>query len=78
MNPQVVSEVWGLASAVEAQLILSSPGTLGLEVPALAQTERPNATIDSVFADAGGLQRLNTMRNRIIDNVKTQLGGTTK
>lgn len=78
MNPQVVSEVWGLASAVEAQLILSSPGTLGLEVPALPQTERPNATIDSVFADAGGLQRLNTMRNRIIDNVKTQLGGITK
>jgi hypothetical protein len=77
MDPAAVSAAFGLASVLEAQTVLGmTPGTLGIEVPAVAQTPRDNATLDSVVADVGGLQRLNNARTRIIENVMVKLGGT--
>jgi hypothetical protein len=69
MDPQSVSEVWGLASAVEAQAILGgNPGTLGAVVAAPPETARPNETLDQVAADGAALQRLGIARDRLVNN----------
>jgi hypothetical protein len=76
MDPQVLSEIWGLASAVEAQAILGGdPATLGAPVPALPQTPRPNTTLEEVAADTASLNRLAQARNRIIENATIRLQG---
>jgi hypothetical protein len=76
MDPAVVSTAFGLASVIEAQTMLGMiPGTLGVEVPAVAQTSRPaTITLDAVMADTAGLDRLSSARNRIIENTKVRLG----
>lgn len=79
MDPQTVSEVWGLASAVEAQAILGgNPGTLGTVVAAPPQTARPNVTLDQVAADTTSLQRLGVARDRLVTNaiVRTTISPT--
>jgi hypothetical protein len=75
-DPAAVSTAFRLASVIEAQTMLGMiPGTLGVEVPAVAQTPRPPAvTLDAVMADTAGLDRLSTARNRIIENTKVRLG----
>jgi len=74
MDPQVLSRVWELASAVEAQAILGGdPATLGATVPARPQTARPNTTLDQVAADTASLNRLTQARNRIIANATITL-----
>jgi hypothetical protein len=78
MDPQSLSEVWGLASAVEAQAILGgNPGTLGAAVPPVAQTPRPNVSLDDVAADASSLQRLGTARDRLIGNAVVRISTPT-
>jgi hypothetical protein len=74
MDPQVLSETWGLASAVEAQAILGGdPATLGAVIPAQPQTARPNTTVAEVAADAASLDRLTVARNRILSNAAIAL-----
>ena len=69
MDPQTVSDVWGLAWAVEAQAILGgNPGTLGAVVADPPQTARPNVTLDQVAADTASLNRLGVARDRILNN----------
>jgi hypothetical protein len=80
MDPQVLSEVWGLASALEAQTILGGdPATLGAIVAEQPQTPRPNTTVDEVAADTDALNRLSQARTRLITNASvtlaTQNGG---
>jgi hypothetical protein len=75
-NPAVLQATWGLSTPAEAQEILGGdPGTLGVAVSAAAQTARPNATIDTVAADATAAARLSAARTQILANVKTRLGG---
>jgi hypothetical protein len=76
MDPAAVSTAFGLASVIEAQTMLGMiPGTLGVEVPAVAQTSRPaTITLDAVMSDTAGLDRLSSARNRIIENTKVKLG----
>jgi hypothetical protein len=74
MDPQVLSEIWGLASVAEAQAILGGDSaTLGATVPAQPQTARPNTTLDQVAADTASLNRLTQARNRIIANATIAL-----
>jgi hypothetical protein len=78
MDPKTLSEVWGLASAVEAHAILGGdPGTLGAVVTAPPQTARPNVTLDDVAVDAASLGRLGTARDRLVGNaiVRTNVTG---
>ena len=78
MDPQVLSQVWGLASAIEAKAILGGdPATLGATVPAQPQTARPNTTLDQVAADNASLNRLTQARDHIIANatITLQTGG---
>jgi hypothetical protein len=74
MDPQILSEIWGLASAVEAQAILGGdPATLGATVPAQPQTPRANTTLEAVAADQASLDRLSQARNRILNNATVAL-----
>ena len=69
MDPQVLTEVWNLASTTEAQILLgSSPSTLGAVVADIPQTVRTNTTLEQTAADTGSLDRLAHARNRIIAN----------
>ncbi|HVT98375.1 MAG TPA: hypothetical protein VHE33_12790 [Acidobacteriaceae bacterium] len=69
MDPQVLSEVWSLASTAEAQILLGSdPSTLGATVAEAPQTVRSNTTLEQVAADTGSLSRLSQARNRILTN----------
>jgi hypothetical protein len=74
MDPQVLSEIWGLASALEAQAILGGdPATLGAVVAEQPQTARPDTTLDTVAADTASLNRLTQARNRILSNATVTL-----
>jgi len=74
MDPQVLKEIWGLASVVEAQAILGGDAaTLGATVPAPAVTPRPGTTLEAVEADTASLNRLAQPRGRIIDNATVAL-----
>ena len=80
MDPQVLSEVWSLASTVEAQALLGGvPSTLGAPVAEVPQTPRANTTVQEVAADTSSLDRLAQARNRIVANasvvVKNNTGG---
>jgi hypothetical protein len=76
MEPEVLAEVWGLASAIEAQAILGGdPGTLGVEPAPPPATKRPDATLDQVLADKAALQNLSRARDRLTENIKIKLGG---
>jgi hypothetical protein len=75
MDAKSVAEVWGLASVLEAQAILGQvPATLGLEAPALPQTQRPNVTLDAVKADTASLNRITGARDRAILSAKIHSG----
>jgi hypothetical protein len=76
MDPKAVSEVWGLASLLEAQTILGAQaGALGQEVAERPQTPRANTTLEQVVADAGAAGQLKLMRDRMTANTKIMLGG---
>lgn len=76
MNPAELQQAWKLSSAAEAVSILGGdPGTLGAQVTAPPQTERPNTSIDAVAADTAGLNRLGGFRAQILDNAATTLKG---
>jgi hypothetical protein len=74
MDPQVLTEIWGLSSVGEAQAILGgNPATLGATVPPQPQTARPNTTLEQVAANTASLKRLTQARNRIINNATIAL-----
>ena len=76
MDAKAVSEVWGLASLLEAQTILGGvPGGLGLEIPEPVQTVRANTTLEAVMADEAASSQLKLMRDRMDANTKIILGG---
>ncbi len=76
LNPEAVQQAWGLASIDEARQILGGDaGTLGAAVAPAPATDRPDATIDQVAADAAGLQLLASARERLIANTAQKLGG---
>ena len=80
MDPQVLSEVWNLASTVEAHALLGGvPSTLGATVVEVPQTPRANTTVQEVAADTTSLDRLAQARNRIVTNaavvVQNNAGG---
>ena len=76
MNPAMLQQAWNLPTQDHAVAILGGdPGTLGAQVTAPAQTERPNTTIDEVAKDSAGLARLSGFRAQVMDNVTTKLGG---
>jgi hypothetical protein len=68
MDPQVLTEVWNLASTEEAQSLLGGASTFGTPVAAVPQTERVNTTLEQVSADTASLDRLSQARSRIIGN----------
>jgi hypothetical protein len=69
MDPQVLSEVWSLASTEEANILLgATPSALGATVADVAQTTRLNTTLEQSAADTGTLNRLVQARERIVAN----------
>lgn len=69
-----VAQAWKLASAAEAQSILSGTGgALGAAVEAPAQTPRANTTLSIVAADSTGLERLTSVRTQTIQNATSIL-----
>jgi hypothetical protein len=76
MNPEIVQATYSLGSIQEAQALLGGdPATLGAEVSAPKMTPRPNVTLETVLADTASLDALTQARDRVIENVKTKLGG---
>lgn len=76
MDPAALQQAWKLSSPQEAVAILGGdPGTLGAQVTAPAQTDRPNTTIDAVAADSAGLARLSGFRAQVLENAATTLKG---
>ncbi len=75
LNPQTVSASWGI-TVQDANIILGvkTPGTLGLEVAAVAQTARDNTTLAAVIEDTASLTRLTTTRDQKIQNAVIALG----
>ena len=79
MDPQTLSQAWGLASASVAQEMLGGdPGTLGAPVVNPPQTARPNITLEQVAADATSLNRLSAARDRLIENAAVQIQNVKK
>ena len=80
MDPEVLTEVWNLASVAEAQTLLSGASTLGATVTEAPQTVRENTTLEQVAADSASLNRLAQARNKVIANatvaVTKSTGGT--
>ena len=68
MDPQVLTEVWNLASVAEAQDLLGGASTLGAVVTESPQTVRENTTLEQVAADSISLDRLAQARTRLITN----------
>jgi hypothetical protein len=74
MDPQTLSQTWGLASADAARAILGGdPGTLGATVAPPPQTPRPDATLDQVAGDAASLNRLSSARDRLLQNAAVRV-----
>jgi hypothetical protein len=65
-----LSVAWKLGSAAEAESILGDPGTLGAVAPATPLTPRPDVSLVQVAADAAGLNRLSSARDRLVENAK--------
>jgi hypothetical protein len=78
LNPEVMSNAWGL-TVQDANVILgvNTPGTLGVEVAAVAQTARDNTSLEAVFNDKASLARLSGVRKQKIQNAVVALGGQT-
>ncbi len=78
LNPQTVATAWGL-TVQDANILLGvkTPGTLGLQIAAAAQTARTNTTLADVLRDQAGLARLSSVRDRKIQNAVIALGGGT-
>ena len=76
LNPQTLAGSWGL-TIQDANLLLGvkTPATLGVEVPAVARTQRANTTLAEVLKDQAGLARLGGVRDRKIQNAVLSLGG---
>jgi hypothetical protein len=75
LNPAAVQQAFHLQSPAEAVALLGGDaGALGATVAPVAQTERPNTTLDEVAADTASLDRLNQTRNQLIANVNVKLG----
>ena len=71
-----LQQAWGLSSQQQAlNLLGADPGVLGTAVAAPTQTARNNTTIDSVVADAPGLNALSNARNLTVNNLRTRAGG---
>jgi hypothetical protein len=76
MDPIQLASAWNLSSPAEATAMLGAdPGSLGSVANPVAQTARPNTTLDAVAADAAGLERLSAARDQLIEDTLTQLGG---
>ncbi len=74
MDPQALANTWSLNSPAVAQQILGGePGILGAPVVTPPQTPRPAATLESVAADTADLARLNSTRDRLIENARLQV-----
>jgi hypothetical protein len=79
LNPDAVQQAFQLKTPAEAvALIGGDAGGLGLPVTPVAQTARPNVTLDQVAADTASLDHLNQTRDRIISNVNVKLGSKPK
>jgi hypothetical protein len=75
LNPVAVQQAFRLESPAEAVALLGGDaGALGATVAPVAQTPRPNTTLDAVAADTASLDRLNHTRNQLIANVNVKLG----
>lgn len=68
MDPQVLTEVWNLASAAEATALLGAASSYGAPVAETPQTTRTDTTLEQVAADTASLDRLMLARNRLIEN----------
>jgi hypothetical protein len=76
LDPEAVQQAWQLPSPAVAQQILGGdPGTLGAQVSVPPATARPAETIDQVAADAAGLARLASARDRLLAATAQKLGG---
>jgi len=74
-NPELVRQTFSLATLDHAKALLGAGDTLlstDVAVPA-ADTARLD-TLEDVMRDTVGLSRLQDLRGRMLDNVKTQLG----
>src|SRR5262249_33329477 len=67
LNPSAVQQAFQLQTQTEAVSLLGGDaGALGAPVAPVAQTARPNTSLDKVAADAKSLARLNQARDRLI------------
>jgi hypothetical protein len=74
LNAAAVKQAWNLGSVNEAAaLIGADAAATGAKVNPVAQTARPNVTIEAVAADTASLQALSAARDRILANTQRQL-----
>jgi hypothetical protein len=76
LQPDVVRDVWKLASINEAQIVLGgAAGTFGIEAAPPPTTKRDFADLNKILSDVKNATYLQTARTRLIENIKVKLGG---
>jgi len=75
LNPVAVQTAFQLSSVEEATALLGGDAAaLGAPAFPVAQTPRPDTTIDAVAADEATLGRLGQARSKLLENVSVKLG----
>lgn len=74
LDPSRLQQAWNLPSVSAAVSMLGGdPGATGAVVTAPEQTARPATDLNSVAADTASLNRLGAARDRLLNNVQTQM-----
>lgn len=74
MDPATLARTWAIAPAQATAILGGDPATLGAVVAPVAETPRPNVTLEQVAADAAGLNRLATARATLLQTATVKLG----
>ena len=77
MDPATLAKTWAIAPARAKAILGGDAATLGAVVAPVAETPRPNVTLEQVAADAAGLNHLATARATVLQTATVKLGNPT-
>ena len=76
LQPTVIQQAFGLATAGEASLLLGRQGVFNAPLSIHPVSVVQEETLESVIADTAGAAALACTRARVIDNVNVHLNAT--
>jgi hypothetical protein len=77
MDPATLAKTWAIAPDQAKAILGGDAATLGAVVAPVAETPRPNVTLEQVAADAAGLNHLATARATVLQTATVKLGNPT-